>query len=381
MKSSLICFLFSATSFLGYAPAQPRLFAPAPNSPIAVAGGPGNVALADVNQDAKLDLVVACGKSRSMTVLLGLGNGQFRATRHSPFSVPDHPHEIVLGDVNSDGRPDFVFASHDSYGITLMLGDGSGGFDVAPNSPVTMKEGQHPHTHGLAIGDFNGDGKLDFVTANSADNDVAVVFGDGRGGFARAAGSPFSVGKSPYPLTLGDLDNDGHLDIVSTSTAPASRALTVLFGNGRGGFQPSQVPMRTVTPWFVVIGEVNGDGKPDMVSTHSDRSRLLTVLLGDGKGRFTEATGSPFDLGHAAWHVAIVEVNRDGKADVLAAADNGVAVMLGDGHGKFTPAPGSPFPTGKGTWRLAVGDINRDGKPDVATSNLESNGVSVLLAQ
>jgi ATP:corrinoid adenosyltransferase len=139
--------------------------------------------------------------------------------------------------------------------------------------------------------------------------------------------------------------------------------------------------MRTVQPWFVEIGEVNGDGKPDMVSTHSERSPLLTVLLGDGKGRFTEAIGSPFDLGHSAWHVAIVEVNRDRKADVLAAADNGIAVMLGDGQGSFTPAPGSPFPSGKGTWRLAVGDINRDGKPDVAASNLESNSVSVLLAQ
>jgi hypothetical protein len=204
MKSSRICILLAATSFLRYAPAQPRLFAPAPNSPIAVAGGPGNVALADVNQDAKLDLVVACGKSRSMTVLLGLGNGQFRATSHSPFSVPDHPHEIVPGDVNSDGRPDLIFASHDSYGITLMLGDGSGGFAVASNSPIIMKEGHHPHTHGLRMGDLNGDNKLDLITANNADDDVAVVFGDGREGFARAAGSPFSVGKSPYPLTLGD---------------------------------------------------------------------------------------------------------------------------------------------------------------------------------
>jgi hypothetical protein len=167
MKTSLICFFVATASFVGGASTQQPLFAPAPNSPIAVAGGPGNIALADVSRDAKLDLVVACAQSRSMTVLLGSGNGQFRATDRSPFTVPDHPHEIVLGDINSDSNKDLVFASHDSYGITLMLGDGSGGFALAPNSPVMMKDGQHPHPHGLRMGDLNSDGKPNLVTANN----------------------------------------------------------------------------------------------------------------------------------------------------------------------------------------------------------------------
>jgi hypothetical protein len=79
--------------------------------------------------------------------------------------------------------------------------------------------------------------------------------------------------------------------------------------------------------------------------------------------------------------MAIADVNADGKPDVVAAAGDGVRIMLGDGQGGFQSAPGSPFATSKGAWQLAVGDVNGDGKPDVATSNVESDSVTVLLAQ
>ena len=367
-------------------PARRPLLAPAPDSPLAVAGAPGSVALGDVNQDGKLDLVVASG--RGLTVLLGQGDGRFRPTRGSPLQVPKRPTEMVLRDLNGDGKLDLALANHDSYGVMLLFGDGNGGFVLAPHSPVIMKDGQHPHMHGLYAGDLNGDGKLDLAAVSSnPDNDVSVLLGDGRGGFRRAAGSPFAVGPSPYPGALADLDGDGRLDIIATTTdrsSPekegATRALTVLFGDGKGGFRRGRIPLRTVLPWFVAVADVNGDGKPDLVVTHAERGEL-TVQLGDGKGRFTEVTGSPFDLGHSAWYVAVADLDGDGKADVVAAAGQGVRVLLGDGRGGFRPAPGSPFATGKGTWQLAVGDVNGDGKPDVVTSNLESNSVSVLLGQ
>jgi len=366
--------------------AQQSLFTPAPGSPISVANGPGNVVIGDVNNDKKLDLVVACGKNRSIAVLLGKGDGQFAAPASST-TVPDGPGEMALGDVNGDGKLDLAIATHDSYNVMLLLGDGNGGFTVAPSSPIVMKVGQHPHTHGLALADMNRDDKLDLVTVNNSDNDVSVAFGDGRGGFTRAPRSPFAVGPSPYPLAVGDVNGDGWPDIVATATAtgparaqqlPLSRALTLLLADGQGGFRSTSLPLRTGEPWFAVIGDLNNDRKPDIVATHHEMNQL-TVMIGDGRGGFVEATASPFDFGHNVFRTVIVDVNRDGKMDVVAAAGDSVRVMLGDGRGGFTTGPATQ--TGRGTWRLDVGDLNGDGRMDVVTGNSESDTVSVLLGR
>ena len=369
------------------APQRP-IFAHASGSPIAVAGGPDDVVVGDMNKDGKLDLVIASGRSKTVAVFSGLGDGRFRSDAVNQVTVSESPGEMALGDVNSDGNLDLAFISHDSYGVTMLLGDGKGGLSLAPNSPIVMKEGEHPHTHGLGLGDLNGDGKLDLATVNSTDNDVSLAFGNGRGAFTRAPAT-FAVGPSPYPMALGDVNGDGHLDIIATATATGplraqklalSRALTLLLNDGRGGFRSSQLALRSGEPWSVAIGEINGDNKRDLVVTHHDKPDL-SVLSGDGRGAFTEVSGSPFNFGQNAFPVALADVNHDGKQDALTASGEGVSVMLGDGRGAFRPAPSGSFVTGRGTWNFAVADVNGDGKVDVVACSGEGNTVSVLLGQ
>jgi len=354
------------------------IFEPAPGSPIAMPCSPGNITTGDVNNDGRPDFVAACSKQRTLTIFIGRGDGQFDATVGSPILLQYSPDEIEIGDMNSDGHADLIIASHDSYDIWILPGDGRGVFTTAAGFSITMKEGNKPHTHGLGIGDMNSDSSPDIVTANSSDNDIAVMLNVERNDFVPCPGSPFPVSTSPYPLTIGDVNSDGHLDIVSTSTN--SKLLSVLFGDGRGNFRRSDLPLHTSGPGFVAIGDINNDSIPDLASTHLERSEL-TVLTGSGNGHFTEVTGSPFDLGSSAWHVTIADFNHDANPDVIAAAGSGVRVMFGDVNGQFVPAPGSPFLTGKGTWHLDISDVNGDGRPDVVTSNLESNNVSVLLGR
>ncbi len=366
---------------------QQPLFVQAPGSPMAIPGGASNVCVGDMNNDGTPDLVVANERTRSIAVLMGQGDGRFRDSANR-VAVKESPGEMVLGEVNGDAKLDLAFVSHNSYNVTLLLGDGKGGLTVAANSPIVMKDGQHPHTHGLALSDLNGDGALDLVTVNNSDNDVSIAIGDNHGNFTRGV-APFAVGPSPYPLAVGDVNNDGRPDIVATATAtgphraqqlPFSRALTLLLADGHGGFSASQLPLRTGQPWFVAIGDVNGDHKPDIVATHHEQNQL-TVLLGDGRGVFTETSASPFNFGRSAFQVLIADANHDGKLDVLAASGDGVRVMLGDGRGGFSLAPASPIITGGGTWRLAVGDLNKDGKVDVVTGNSDAESVSILLGR
>lgn len=399
MKVQALAFLFFASCNVN-APAGSKVAAPQeslfrPAVVIPLPNKPSNVALADLNRDGRLDLIVTSEEARTVEVMFGQqGGAPFRVATGGvatslALKLPegvDSPGDLVLGDVNGDGRIDLAWDFHDSYKATLLLGQANGGFALAPNSPIVMKQGQHPHTHGIGLADLNGDGKLDLATVNNADNDISVAFGDGRGGFTLAPRSPFAVGPSPYPLTIGDVNRDGRLDIVSNATAtgsqraqqlPLSRALTLLLNDGHGGFRRSEVPIRTMTPWSTAMGDINGDGKPDLVATHHDQSKL-TVLLGDGAGGFREVSDSPFDMDRNVWRTELADVNRDRRLDVIAAGGDSVRIMLGDGVGNFRPAPGSPFETGRGTWRLAVGDIDKDGKLDIVTSNTDNRSVTVL---
>ena len=357
------------------APSSLRLSA-APGSPFALPGQPNGVASADLNADGKVDLVVTHGAGK-VSILLGKGSGGFAPAPGSPLPVSSPPHLAALGDLDGDSKLDLVVTGHDSHGVFVWRGDGTGRFEPVRGSPFAALPGGKPHNHGLSLGDLDGDGDLDVATTDDEAHVVAVLLNDGRGGFRPAEHSPFAVGNQPYPLALGDLNRDGSLDVVTPNVGSAS--VSVLLGDGRGRFVAVRTgPVRvTARPYFVALGDLDGDGRLDAVTIHDDVA-LATVLKGDGEGGL-RPLGAPLDIGRRGAKAVVHDMDRDGRTDLVVAVGGAVAVLLGNGKGSFTPVPGSPFPVGRGAWSLAIADFDGDGRSDVATADLEADTLSVLL--
>jgi subtilisin-like proprotein convertase family protein len=353
-------------------------FSGATGSPFGVAEGPWSVAVGDFNGDGKQDLATANFISNNVTVLLGDGSGGFSAANNSPFAVGSIPYSVAVGDFNGDGKLDITTANAGSSNVTVLLGNGSGGFSPASGSPFDVGI----QAFSVAVGDLNGDGRQDLATASAHYNSVAVLLGDGRGGFRLATGSPFAVGSYPYSVAVGDFNGDGKLDLTTANWGSSN--VTVLLGNGSGGFSPASGSPFAVGsyPYSVAVGDFNGDGKQDLTTANYwSYSNNATVLLGDGSGGFSEAGGSPFAVGSYPTSVAVGDLNGDGKLDITTANrnSNDVTVLLGNGSGGFSPASTSPFAVGAQSRSVAMGDFNGDGKLDLTTANYASNDVTVLL--
>jgi hypothetical protein len=303
-------------------------------SRLPVGKAPSSVILRDVSADGKLDLIVANEGDNTVTVLLADGKGSFTPAPGSPFPAGNSPNDIAAGDLNGDGKPDLAFANHETKYVTVLLGDGGGRFSPAPGSPFAVNS--RPHPHGIAFADFNGDHNLDFVVDDWGNDRVTVLFGDGKGRFA-SPGVSFTVGKMPYQrVRSADLNSDGHADIVTTNTEGGD--ITVLLGDGKGGFnQSAGSPVATSPrPFAVTIGDVNGDGIPDLVSAHYSGNLTdpgddaINVLLGVSDGKFKAAPGSPFKVGDQPSSIAIGDLNSDGKADIVTANEksNDLSILL-----------------------------------------------------
>jgi len=372
---------------------QSPLFGPAPASPVTVGPGSGPVLLADINQDGHLDLLTKHLLSQRLFLLLGDGNGHFASFAESPMRFGYQPGAIALADINNDKILDLGIASRDhkrEY-VHIFLGNGKGGFASVSGSPFTASASKKTYKPSLHFIDTNEDGRLDIVTANGRRNTLEILFGDARGGFSPALTVRLEPGKDRYSFALGDIDGDGHLDLVTASSVDSGgkpgRVVTKR-GDGKAGFRdvagsPSSVPSG---PRVETLADVNGDRQLDLVLSHG--TNLLSVLVNLGNGMFAPAHGSALDNGMQAFAVVAADVNRDRNADLVAATVDGVTapfkskivVLLGDGRG-FAPAPGSPFNAEPGAYNLAVGDVDEDGKLDIAASSFEGNAVTLLLGR
>ena len=328
---------------------------------------PSYVAEADVNGDGKSDLIVANYGSNDVSVLLGDGAGGFGAATN--YAVGTTPYSVAVGDMNGDGKLDLAVANFNSNNVSVLLNDGAGGFLAATNYVV----GTNPISVAIANVSELHDGNVDLIVANWGSNDVNVLVGNGAGGFGALL--TYAVGTQPWSVTVNDVNGDGHLDLVAANYGSSN--VSVLLGNGYAGFGAATNYLAGSGPTSVSVSDFNGDGKLDL-ATANYGSNDVSVLLGNGSGGFGAATNFA-TAGTNPLRLAVGDVNGDGNLD-LATANYGsddVSVLLGDGSGGFGTA--ATHAVGTTPYSVALGDVSGDSKLDLATANWGSNDVTVSL--
>jgi len=360
---------------------------------------PAGVGAGDFNGDGKLDLVFVNQADRTITVVLGRGNGTFGAPITSTTSVPPAgPGPVFVGDFNGDHKLDIAF---DASGISVALGNGDGTFGPTVNYSVPGSGGMK------GVADVNGDGKLDLVYSYemSLTDFTAVFLGNGDGSF-----QPLRSSTGAFGCTLADLNGDGRADLVggfgvqfanSDGTfqtvqavpglqgcpaiadfngdgkldlvGPALHGLNVLFGNGDGTFQAPVTYHLGQDMDNFVVGDFNGDGKPDLFV--NEGLLIGAILLNTGKGRFPTVANYEFSN---FTEFVVADFNRDGRSDVVAVGfQSAFAEIAVAGPGGSLPLPRGYFVHGETATSVTTGDFNGDGHVDLAVACATLGGPQV----
>ena len=355
-----------------------------------------SVAIGDLNGDGIADLAVGVGGN--VDVLVGNGDGTFQAPVSYDSGQADTP-SIAIGDFNHDGKADLAIA-HECIdntcadgAVSILLGNGNGTFQP----PATYDSGGEFALF-VQAADFNGDGKLDLAVANASSSGnstdiVGILLGNGDGTFQPAVsynaagyGNAFTIS-----LAIGDFNGDGKLDLavadfgdcgVAKETCPLA-SINILMGNGDGTFQPVASSFTGSDISAIVAADVNGDGKLDLVLSNFCGDALqgcgdggtVSILLGNGDGTFQPALDLDGTGGRAVNWLAIGDFDRDGKLDLamlnqssLCCTDGSVGILLGNGDGTYQTTTSYPTEAVDASF-IDVADFNGDGKLDLAVGS------------
>jgi hypothetical protein len=369
-----------------------------------------SIAVGDFNGDGRLDVALAWPNpfflpdAGEVLVFLGNGAGGLSAPIH--LAAGFHPSSLVAADFNGDGHLDLAYANYDTALVSVRLGDGAGSF----GPPITMTmdpTGSRPYR--LSVGDIDGDGLPDLAVV-LWDGEVAFFLATGGGHFR--FGSRFSLDRTPASgLALADFNGDGRLDaLVSIYGGAGSTGPVILFGHGNGDFDPPIPTGGAAADNNMGVADLNGDGKLDVVTSAG------VVYLGDGLGGFLKVGSVPgsgpvaigdfdgdgkpdvvvgavftsgagigqfaasptYPTGGYPSNIFAADLNGDGKRDLVVVFSNtGVTALLGDGAGGFGAPIATPLPPGFTV--AAVGDFNEDSHPDLLAVGFDTEGVVIVL--
>ena len=334
-----------------------------------VGGEPRGVTVRDLDQDGNPDAIVLDQYQKQAVILRGLGDGTFATAAEVPLdpTLTETPGHAVVADFDGDGLEDVLVSVFDADEVRLLRNPGASLAFGTPSLTDATPTGSEPL--GMGAADFDGDGLLDVLVANSADNTVRLLKGDGAGGFTPLL--PFLLGAETRAVLAGDLDGDGLADAAVTlaESDGTDPRLAILKGDGAGGLENvASFPLGAVSS-TIQSGDLDLDGDLDLVFGQSTVfTDEVTILLNQGALVFTSQT---LAVGDDPGSLTIADVDDDGDADLVVPVGSGeLRLALGDGTGAFpevVPLPDSPFslPVPYGIRSSAFSDLDGDGLADL----------------
>jgi uncharacterized protein (TIGR03437 family) len=331
--------------------------------------------------DGRVALLAIYSRLGANRLVVGISKADRSPDRQLTYPVGLNPSRIMLGDFNEDGATDAAVVNYGDYSkstssVSILLGVGDGSFRDAVELPAGAGA-----TTG-AVADLNGDGHADIAILNPpvspATARVLLLFGKGDGSFQPAVNVNLS-GYS-YSIAIGDLNGDGKPDILLGGTG-----ISYLPGNGDGTFRSPVTVTTESSPRYLAVGDFNEDGRMDIAATDNGYIRVI-LAQPDGTWRGSWATSA----GYSPWEIIVTDFDRDGHADVVvgtleeqvqahSANSGSVSVLFGRGDGTFEGAPAYPLPATPSS--LASADFDGDSIPDLLLGYAPTGGATVLLGK
>jgi hypothetical protein len=288
---------------------------------LAPMSSPSGLAANDFNQDGKIDLVFNTQTTTppQATILLNDGSGNF--TQGGSAQVGNKPNGMVTTDFNADGAPDVAVANRMDSSVTILLGDGTGGFK---SNPQTVNLKAKPDLVSIATSDFTGDGQPDILVADSQSGNIYVL-ANNKGDFSATPIGPFSSGTQVIGLVSTDINGDGKADVIVSE--PAVNKLKIIENHGSVNIFPYEVATEP-TPQNVWVADMNGDGYPDLV-VPSQGSSSVDVFLNDRNTGFHNVTYKSFpSTCPMPTQIAIYDIDHDGRQDIGVLCSTGIGLLI-----------------------------------------------------
>ncbi len=359
---------------------------------------PELVAVADLNGDGKLDLIVANEGDSTVSVLSNTmpaptttfdGNS---VAAYQDFATGNDPDSVTTADINGDGLPDLIVANEDDNTVSVLLNTTALGASIPSfAAQQTFATGSDPFW--VTTADVNGDGKPDLIVANFGDNTISVMLNTTAPGATTpsfATQQTFATtGEGPTSVTVADVNGDGLPDLIVANHDDGTVGVllnTTTPGSSTASFAAQQTFAAGEIPIQVTTADVNGDGLPDLIVADLFGKTVWVLLNTTAPGATTPsfATAQPFAVGSFPRMVTTADLNGDGKPDLIAVNqdDNTASVLLNTtAPGATTPsfATQQTFATGTQPYSVTAADVNGDGKPDLIIANSIDSTISVLL--